>query len=321
MSHVNELNADRDNLAYLLAFDSTYGRFPARLSVTPHGIAVSDNAHRWMIRTTAHPDIGTVDWECASVDVIVEATGRDSNADGTRAVARSKSLRAIVTRHWEAADAVFVAGVSQRPPLECAVIAASTCDANAIAPVLRAIQREWGISMGMITTLHPWLPYQNLLDGPVPLQSQTGHYYGDYALGRASPGALIPKTTTTGSAVCSLVPELSGHLHAVSFRTPVAAGCYADLSLCLERGASRDTLIKALGGLAPVTRLSAEPLVSVDLIREPASAVIDLRWLHVERERYVKVVLGYDNEWGYASRIADLLDLLDGDGALSVHVG
>jgi len=311
--HVNDLNTDKGNLGYLLKYDTTYGRLAQTVTATEEGISVGD--HR--IGVTHKPDIAEVDWQELGVDIVIEATGVSRNEHHARGLLGEVGF-VLVTHACPTADFTIVFGATddQLDPRKHKLISTSICDAAAAAPVLKSLQRAFGIDYGFITTLHPWLSYQNLMDGPSRSQAYPGHTYSHYALGRASAGALIPKPTTVVTACERVVPEISGVLKCMSYRVPTACVSSGDLSLHLERATSEEEVREVFEALAKtqsgreVIRITDEPLVSVDYLGDPHSCIIDTRWLMLNRGKQLKVVLWYDNEWGYSSRVVDTLDLL-----------
>lgn len=309
--HVNDLNPDMANFAYLLRYDSNYGRFSGTVATEGDRLALAGEGRDWTISTSVAQDAAQAPWADAGCDVLIESSGVTENFAACHNVTRAPGGpgRAIITQIAQSADGAVIRGVSgaDRPAPEWRVIAGSTCDANAIAPVLDRIQQAIGIDHVFLTTIHPWLSYQNLTDGPPSAQSVPGGYISDYALGRASAGSLIPKNTTAGEAVMQAVPALRGKIQSHSYRSPTSVVGYADLGITLKRAADRLEVIDALEMLAPVFALSEEPLVSVDLVGDPHSATVDLRWLDIADGHRLRLVLAYDNEWGYSNRIADLI--------------
>jgi glyceraldehyde 3-phosphate dehydrogenase len=311
--HVNDLNTDNGNLAYLLKYDTTYGRLPADVTSGDDGITVDSQ----QIRVTHYHDIAEVDWRKSGVDVVIEATGVVKNEQHARNLLPHVGF-VLVTHACPSADFTIVFGASddQFDPKKHKIVSTSICDAAAAAPVLKSLHRAFGLDYGFITTLHPWLSYQNLMDGPSRSQGYPGHTYSHYALGRASTSALIPKPTTVVAACERIVPEICGILKCMSYRVPTACVSSADLSLHLERNTTDEEVRQVFHALAAsqssreVIRITDEPLVSVDYLGDPHSCIIDTRWLMLNRGKQLKVVLWYDNEWGYSCRVADTLDLL-----------
>lgn len=315
--HINDLNDDVGNLAYLLKYDTTYGRLAATVSGEPGSLTVGDQ----QFRVTHQPDIAEVDWAGSGVDVVIEATGVSRNEKHAAGVAQ-KLRSVLVTHACPSADFTLVFGATdaQFDPARHKLVSTSICDACAAAPVLKTLRDAFGIDYGFITTLHPWLSYQNLMDGPARSQAYPGHTHSNYPLGRSSIGALIPKPTTVVSACERIVPELAGHLKCMSYRVPTPCVSSADLSIQLERETTEAAVLDAFRALQAtqagrqVVRITDEPLVSVDYLGDEHSCIIDTRWLMLNRGRQLKVVLWYDNEWGYASRVVDAIDLVAASG-------
>jgi glyceraldehyde 3-phosphate dehydrogenase len=310
---INDLNADNANLAYLFKYDTTYGRLAQQVGADDESMSVGDKR----IRVSHQPDIAEVDWKKTGADVVIEATGTSKNEHHARALL--PHLRSVLVTHaCPSADFTLVFGATDRDfdPAKHRLVSTSICDAAAAAPVLKALHAAFGIDYGFVTTLHPWLSYQNLMDGPARSQAYPGATYSHYPLGRSSVGALIPKPTTVVSACERIVPELAGVLKCMSYRVPTACVSSGDLSLHLEKTASEDDVLGVLQALRAtqhgreVIRITDEPLVSVDYLGDPHSCIIDTRWLMLNRGKQLKVVLWYDNEWGYASRVVDALDVV-----------
>ncbi len=310
--HINDLNDDTANLAYLLKYDTTYGRLTQQVSGAAGALTIGDQT----IRLTHQHAIAEVDWAKSGVDVVIEATGVSRNEHHARALL--PSLRAVlVTNACPTADFSLVFGATEKQfePGKHKLISTSICDAIAVAPVLKALHEAFKLDYGFITTLHPWLSYQNLMDGPARSQAYPGHTHSHFPLGRASVGALIPKPTTVVSACERILPEMAGLLKCMSYRVPTPCVSSADLSLHFENGTSETAVVEVLEKLRAsqhgreVVRITDEPLISVDYLGDPHSCIIDTRWLMLNQGKQLKLVLWYDNEWGYSSRVADALDL------------
>jgi glyceraldehyde 3-phosphate dehydrogenase len=308
--HVNDLLADSENLAYLLRHDSNYGRFPARVEAQDGSLRVGGDEDRWQVGLTSRRDTGEVNWQDRGVEVLVESTGAETNERGAAGLVGGELRHVVITQASQWAEVTLVRGANDDrvDPRRHAVVSSSTCDASAIAPVFRLMADAFGVRCGAVTTLHPWLAYQNLLDGPLRSVAMPGRYKDDYRLGRAAPGALIPKPTTAGQAVEEVVPCVRGLIVSGSYRVPTVAVCYADLVLWLGRHAARDEIVRALATGEPWVQATQEALISTDLVGLEASALVDLRCLQTGPDAMVRMTLGYDNEWGYACRLHDLLD-------------
>jgi len=310
---VNDLS-DRQNLVYLYNYDSTYGKAKRRAELDSdgglrvHGSGVGFHSERL---------VTDVPWEAYEVDVLVEATGVHDNVVGARKLIDADRVRKAVITHSppDEVDRYVIMGVNDHEydPNSDHLVSSTICDANAIAHVLVALEEAFGVTGGLVTTMHPWLSYQNLVDGPVGFQRFPGDYWSDYALGRSSVMSMIAKNTTAVTALQPILPELERRIEAISFRIPTGIVSIADLSLQLGRPTDVDQVISMLQGRfgeSPYVHLNSEQLVSVDYAGEPYSAVIDLNWIRMSGDRLLKMVLWYDNEWGYSSRVLDLAALV-----------
>jgi glyceraldehyde 3-phosphate dehydrogenase len=312
--HINDLNHDLSNMAYLLKYDTTYGRLPNDFRAGEGTLHLGGAAPALVTHRT---NIAEVDWAANGVDVVIEATGVGQNEKDAHRVA-SDRIHVLVTHASPSADFTLMFGVTDPDfdPRKHRVISTSICDANACAPVLKAVNERFGISSGFITTLHPWLSYQSLTDGPSRSQAFPGDTYNHYPLGRSSVGSLIPKPTTVVSACERVLPQLKGKLQCFSYRVPTPVVSSADMTLILDKTVSKAEVIRAFEETqakidgAAVFRVTDEPLVSVDYEKDPHSAIVDTRWIMPNHGNQLKIVLWYDNEWGYSSRVADSIRLI-----------
>ena len=196
------------------------------------------------------------------------------------------------------------------------IVASSICDATAIAPVTKIVNDLFNIENGFVTTLHPWLSYQNLMDGPSSSWSVPGKVYHHYALGRSAISGLIPKPTSAMDAVFKVLPQLnSSKVGSFSYRTPTQIVGSADITYYLEKKVSKSTLLDIFykyekSQKYPILKITDEPLISNDYIGEKYSAILDLRWLEVIDNKLIKLVLWYDNELGYSYNVMNQLKFI-----------
>ena len=187
----------------------------------------------------------------------------------------------------------------------------SICDATAIASVIELLDKKIGIDHGQVTTLHPWLNYQNLMDGASSSWSVPGEIYHHYALGRSAIGNLIPKPTSAITATCQVLSRITeDKIGSFSYRTPTAIVGSADITLLLSKDVSTDQVHNVLSEYQAnqkwdILNLMSEPLVSLDFVNNKHSAVVDTRWTAVVGGNLLKIVLWYDNEAGYSLRVLD----------------
>jgi glyceraldehyde 3-phosphate dehydrogenase len=309
-AHINDINCDIENIAYLILYDSISGKFPGEVKVsTPRKITLQTDRKCWEIEVSNQPLITNIDW--SGVECLIDSSGRDDNALAARTIKVPGLNHVIITHTFAESDFTLVFGVNDGlfDPSRHRIVSSSICDASAIAPVLKIISDECGLKQCFVTTLHPWLSYQNIMDGPLRSQANPPLSYDYYPLGRASVGSLIPKPTTVGFVLESLIPVLKDRVFAMSYRVPTSVVASADISLVTNSRITIELLRSLLTSLNEHWfRCSKEMLISSDHRGETASAVIDLRWLEVHDNHYVKLVLWYDNEWGYSARVIDLLD-------------
>ncbi len=307
---VNDINPDINNLFYLLKYDSTYGVFNKDLKVIDRSIYINNKK----IDFFSHNNLEDVDWNKYDIDIVIDSSGVESNTLRCKKIISEKKVKnAIITHSTDLSNKEIIFGINSEDELEeFSCISSSICDANAAAHVLSWLDDEYGIINGSITTLHPWLSYQNLIDGPSISQSNPGIIWKDYALGRSSVDNIIPKKTTVMSAIERVLPKLKNKIISFSYRIPTSIVASADIFLNLRDNISLEDLEKFLKEKTMhrnLIYLNYESLTAKDYEKSPFSAIIDMQWLECNNNS-VKLVLWYDNEWGYSSRVIDLVQLL-----------
>ena len=308
---INDIDPYVENMAYLLKYDSTYGKFPGEIKNNKDVIFVDGSE----IQYFSQPNLHEVDWGSLGVDLVIDSSGVASNVESARKlVAQNSSVKkVIITNSSDTTDREIIMGVNHDSLEESdQVVSNSICDANALAHVLKWIDDEYGIDSGSITTLHPWLSYQNLVDGPAISKSKPGVVWKDFALGRASSDSLIPKNTTAVSAVEKVLPSLKNKLMSFSYRVPTDIVASSDITLNTSIQPTQEKLkifLESKINQSNYIRANYESLVSLDYEEEEVSAVLDMQWLQVGNGM-IKLVLWYDNEWGYSARTLDLTEAL-----------
>jgi len=307
---INDLNPHVGNLAYLFKYDSTYGKFDGKVSNTETSIEINNN----LSVCTSHEDLYKIPWEDFDIDVLIDSSGVDKNINKLRKLTERKLIfSSIVTHSNNDSDFEVIMGVNDDEILsEHRVVSNSICDANAIAHIMKWMDAEYGINSGSLTTLHPWLSYQNIVDGPAISQSNPGVVWQDYALGRACTDSIIPKNTTAMEAVVKVLPRLTDKILSFSYRVPTNIVASSDITLNLETEVTRNSLLSFLTKKCSnslYVKVNTESLVSMDYEKEESSAIIDVQWIKVAGN-VVKIVLWYDNEWGYSARVLDLVNKL-----------
>jgi len=280
---VNDINPDTRNIAYTLQFDTLYGRLEKSVKVVNNIIQVENLSP---IHVSHENNISDVDWKKYKVDYIIDASGVLANVLEAKKITSSNLVKKIfVTHSPEEVDFTMVIGANEKE-LDIQkhnVISTSICDATAIAPVLKEVQSMSEIESGYITTLHPWLNYQNLMDGPSSSWSVPGEIYHHYALGRSVDGNMIPKPTTAMQATSKVLnPGSVNNIGSFSYRTPTAIVGSADITLSLKSKIDKQKLTNHFVNFEKKQRNhifqnNFEPLVSLDFLKSDYSAVIDHR--------------------------------------------
>jgi glyceraldehyde 3-phosphate dehydrogenase len=291
-------------VAHLLRYDSTYGTRREHVSVDEDGLHFGDNT----IRYTQHRDPAELAWDAVGVDVVVECTGKFRTRDQAAAHLRAGARKVILSAPGKGVDATIVMGVNDAAyrPDQHHVISNASCTTNCVAPMLLVLHRAFTVHRGLMTTIHSYTNDQNVLDGP----------HKDLRRARSAAVNMIPTTTGAAKAVGDVLPELAGKLDGVAVRVPIEDGSLTDLTVELGHAATPAEINAvfadaAQGDLKGILRYSDEPLVSRDIIGDPASCVFDAG-LTRTRDTTAKVFGWYDNEWGYATRLADLVQLVGG---------
>jgi glyceraldehyde 3-phosphate dehydrogenase len=297
---VNDLMPVETN-AHLLRYDSTYGRFPGNVEVQDGDIVV--NGQR--LRSYAERDPSKLPWGDLGVDVVLECTGifRDRDSAGKHLDAGAKKV--IISAPGKGVDATFVMGVNEGDydPANHTVISNASCTTNCLAPAAKVLHDSFGIEHALMSTIHAITNGQAILDVA----------HKDLRRARTAMANIIPTTTGAARAVSLVLPELEGKINGMAFRVPVVTGSVVDLTAVVSKSTSVEEVNAAFkaasesdGWLGKVLGYSEEPLVSTDYIGSPKSSVIDALSTDVINGNMVKVVTWYDNEWGYAARLADL---------------
>lgn len=297
---VNDLMEVNTN-AHLLKYDSTYGRFPGKVEVIDGDIYVDEEK----LKSFAERDPAKLPWGELGVDIVLECTGifRDRDSAGAHLAAGAKKV--LISAPAKNIDATIALGVNQGEydPASHHVISNASCTTNCLAPVAKVINDKFGIKRALMSTIHAYTNGQKILDMA----------YKDLRRARSAGLNIIPTTTGAAKAVSMVIPELEGRFDGMAFRVPVPTVSVVDLTAELEEDASIDQLNGAFkdaaasgGWLGKVLDYTEEPLVSTDFLGNSYSAIVDGLSTQVIGGNLAKVIAWYDNEWGYASRLADL---------------
>ena len=293
---------DNKSIAHLLKYDSVLGVLKDDVSATDDAITVGGKT----IKVFAERNPADIAWGDAGADIVIESTGIFT--DGTKAKAHidGGAKKVIISAPASNEDATFVMGVNHESydPDAHHVISNASCTTNCLAPMAKALHDELGIVKGLMTTVHAYTQDQNLLDGP----------HKDLRRARAAALSIIPTSTGAAKAIGLVLPDLKGKLDGYALRVPTPTGSATDLTFEAGRETSVDevnAIVKAAaeGALKGYLKYTEDPIVSADIVTDPASCIFDSGLTKVIGNQ-VKVVGWYDNEWGYSNRLIDLTALV-----------
>ena len=298
---VNDLT-DNATLAHLLKYDSVLGRNAGEVTSTEDSIAVDGKA----FRVFEERDPANLPWAEVGADIVIESTGFFTDATKAKAHVDQGAKKVIISAPAKNEDVTIVMGVNHEDydPAKHTVISNASCTTNCLAPMAKALHDEFGIVKGLMTTIHAYTGDQNLLDGP----------HKDLRRARAAAINIVPTSTGAAKAISLVMPELKGKLDGFAVRVPVPTGSATDLTF----EAGRETTVAevnaavkkaAEGPLKGYLKYTEDPIVSSDIVTDPASCIFDAGLTKVIGNQ-VKVVGWYDNEWGYSNRLVDLVLLV-----------
>jgi glyceraldehyde 3-phosphate dehydrogenase len=298
---VNDLT-DNKTLAYLLKYDSTFRRLDAEVSYDETSILVDGR----QIRAFAEKDPAKLGWGDLGVDIVIESTGRFTDRDSAALHLKAGAKKVIISAPAKNEDVTIVMGVNDDTydPQAHDIISNASCTTNSVVPMARVLLDTFGIEKGYMTTIHAYTNDQVILDFP----------HKDLRRARAAAVNVIPTTTGAARATGVVIPELKGRLDGISIRVPVEDGSLTDLSVVLGRETTKDevndTFRKAAeGGMAGIISYTEDPIVSSDIIGDPASCIFD-SLATMTNGNLAKVFGWYDNEWGFSNRLVELTELV-----------
>ncbi|WP_156756464.1 type I glyceraldehyde-3-phosphate dehydrogenase [Actinokineospora pegani] len=293
---------DVATMAHLLKYDSILGRLPEDVSVTDEGIKVGDHT----IKALAERDPGKLPWKDLGVDVVVESTGFFTKAaDARKHVDEGGAKKVIISAPASGEDLTVVLGANEgQYDGSQTVISNASCTTNCLAPLAKVLHDSFTVERGLMTTIHAYTQDQNLQDAP----------HKDLRRSRAAALNIVPTSTGAAKAIGLVLPDLKGKLDGYALRVPVPTGSATDLTVTLSRDVTLDEVQQAYqaaaaGPLKGILRYNTDPIVSSDIVTDPASCIYDAPLTKVTGN-LVKVVGWYDNEWGYSNRLADLTALV-----------
>ena len=294
---VNDLT-DNKTLAHLLKYDSILGRLPGDVTFTEDSITAGGQTFKALaVRNPAE-----LPWGDLGADIVIESTGIFTDATKAKAHIDGGAKKVIISAPATNEDATFVIGVNHTDydPANHHIISNASCTTNCLAPLAKVLDEGIGIQRGLMTTIHAYTQDQNLQDAP----------HKDLRRARAAAINIVPTSTGAAKAVSLVLPQLKGKLDGYALRVPVPTGSATDLTFTAGRETSVEeinSIVKAAseGDLAGILTYTADPIVSSDIVTDPASSIFDSGLTKVIGDQ-VKVVSWYDNEWGYSNRLMDL---------------
>ncbi len=296
---VNDIT-DPVTLAHLLKYDSVHGKLGAPVKAVDGGIEVAGK----LVRVFCERDPAKLPWKSLGVDVVIESTGIFTKRADAAKHLDAGARKVIISAPAKDADVTVVIGVNSDAydPDKHHVISCASCTTNCLAPVAKVLSDEFGIVKGLMTTIHAYTNDQQILDLP----------HKDLRRARAAAVSMIPTTTGAAQAVALALPELKGKLTGMAIRVPVPDGSVVDFTAVTKRHVTVEEVNAAMkraaeGKLRGILEYTEEPLVSVDIIGNPHSSIFDALSTTVIEGDLVKVMSWYDNEWGYSSRLADMV--------------
>lgn len=294
---VNDLT-DARTLAYLLKYDSVHGVWPGEVTHTDDSITFEGRT----VRVLSAADIGMLPWRELGVDVVAECTGRYTERAKVAQHLDQGARKVVISAPAKDPDLTVVLGVNDADydPSRHHILSSASCTTNCLAPVAKVMMDSFGIEQGFMSTVHAYTNDQRILDLP----------HKDLRRARAAAVSIIPTSTGAARAIGSVIPELKGKLDGFALRVPIPDGSVVDLTLTLEREASIEEINAAVkqaaeGPMAGVLRYTDEPIVSSDIVDDPHSSIFDSS-LTMVMGRQAKMVMWYDNEWGFTNRMVEL---------------
>ncbi|MEO0152236.1 MAG: type I glyceraldehyde-3-phosphate dehydrogenase [candidate division WOR-3 bacterium] len=295
---VNDIT-DAKTLAHLLKYDSTYGKFNADIKASDDEIIVNDKK----VKVFSIQDPSQIPWESLGVQIVIEASGKFTDRDNAIKHLRGTVKKVIITAPGKKEDITIVLGANEDSynPKEHHIISNASCTTNAFALMVKVLHENFGIERGLMTTVHSYTNDQRVLDLP----------HKDLRRARAAGLNIIPTSTGAAKTIFRIYPELEGKIDAISLRVPTPTVSIVDFAVSLKRNVSKEEINQAFKNAQnKYIGYTEEPLVSSDFIGDERSVIVDGSLTQVVDGNFVKVFGWYDNEWGYAKRVVDLVEYI-----------
>lgn len=303
---VNDLT-DTKTLAHLLKYDSVMGNLEQEISATENSIKIGTDE----FRVFSEKDPSLIDWNSVGAEIVVESTGRFTNAEDAKKHLGGTVKKVIISAPAKGEDVTIVLGVNdamyEAPNHH--IVSNASCTTNCLAPVAKVIHENFGIKNALMNTIHSYTNDQQLLDLP----------HKDLRRARAAALSMIPTSTGAAKAVALVIPELKGKFDGISVRVPTPNVSLVDVVINVEKATSTEEVNRVLkeaagGAMQGILSVSEEPLVSIDFRGNPHSSIVDAENTKVIDGTMIKILSWYDNEWGYSCRVRDLVKFITDKG-------
>ena len=296
---INDPFCDSASALHLFKYDSIFGRFKGECSSTSDSIIINGKK----IKYIQEKDPGKLPWKDLKIDIVLECSGAFTDAEKAKAHVTAGAKKVIISAPAKGEDATFVIGVNEKTydPNKHNIISNASCTTNCLGPVVKVLNDNFGIEVGLMTTIHSYTNDQSLQDAP----------HKDPRRARAAAVSMIPTTTGAAKAIGLVLPELKGKLNGFAMRVPTINVSVVDFVATTKKSVTVEAVNKVLkdssnGPLKGILAYTDEPLVSVDFLRDPHSSYVDGQMTMVTGDKMVKVISWYDNEWGYSNRLVEL---------------
>lgn len=299
---INDLT-DTKTLAYLLKYDSVYGRYPGKVSYDKNHIIVDNKK----IRVFSESDPAKLPWKKLKIDVVAECTGFFTEKSKAMKHIKAGAKKVLISAPGKNPDITVVLGVNfnKYDKKKHKIISNASCTTNCIAQMVKVLNDKFGVLNGFMTTVHAYTTTQKLVDAP---------HKKDVRRGRAAAANIVPTTTGATKAVVETIPELKDKLNGMAIRVPVVCGSICQFSAVLKKKVTPEEVNKAFkkasAKLKGILKYSEEPLVSTDILKDSNSCIFDSLTTQVIGGNTVNICGWYDNEWGYSARMIDVIQKL-----------
>ena len=309
---INDLT-DAKTLAHLFKYDSVFGKFDGTVEVENGSRNNNNNSvlvvNNLPIKVISEKDPSRLPWKDLSVDIVLESSGKFNDAKEAKKHIEAGARKVIISAPAKQPDATILMGINNKlyDNNKHAIVSMASCTTNCLAPVIKILNDKFGIENGYMTTIHAYTNDQRLLDLP----------HKDLRRARAAMMSIIPTTTGAAKAIGTVIPEMDGKMDGMALRVPISDGSIADMVLTLKKEVNKEEVNKVLkdaseAELKGIMEYTEEPIVSSDIIGNPHSSIVDGLSTMVlgDKSKIVKVLSWYDNEWGFACRLIDLIKFI-----------